>query len=77
MRKTGKDLKMSDKDRVIGVQFHTKSPKYTNKTYYYKTNKQVEMGSTIYVEVPNNKKATVIVSNSNARGKNKANLKRY
>lgn len=72
-----KDLKKTDKDKIIGVKFNTTSPKYKTKEYYYKTDKKVHKGQEITVEVDRNKKVDVIVTNTNYKGKIKPNLKTY
>lgn len=77
MKKTNKDLGVSDKDKIIGVKFNTTSPKYKTKEYYYKTDKRVVKGQKITVPVENNQKADVIVSNTNYNGKITRKLKTY
>lgn len=63
--------------KIIGVKFNTKSPKYKTKQYYYKTNKSVNVGDKIQVDTFNHKNVNVVVSNSDYKGKKKANLKTY
>ena len=73
MKKTS--VKTPKKQHIIGVQFNTKSVKYKNKNYYYKTNKNVNVGDNIKVSTPNSKNVSVIVSNSNYKGKLSNNRK--
>lgn len=68
-------VKTPKNSQIIGVQFNTKSPKYKNKNYYYKTNKNVNVGDNIKVSTPNSKNVSVIVSNSNYKGKLSNNRK--
>ena len=70
-------VKTPKNSQIIGVQFNTKSPKYKNKNYYYKTNKQVEKGDKIQVDTFNHKGVDVVVSKVNYKGKTRNNLKTY
>ena len=70
-------MRSKDKYRVVGVKFHTTSPKYKTKEYYYKTDKILYQGQEINVEVDRNKKASAIVSTPNYKGKLPNKLKKY
>ena len=67
--------KKQKNNHVIGVMFNTKSIKYQNKEYYYKTNKETNKGEKIQVPTPNSPNTSAIVSNNNYKGKLSKNRK--
>lgn len=62
-------------NHIIGVMFNTKSIKYKNKEYYYKTTKETNKGEKIQVPTPNSPKTSVVVSNPDYKGKLSKNRK--
>ena len=68
-------VKMPKNSHIIGVKFNTKSQKYKNKEYYYKTNKETNNGEKIHVPTANSPKVSVVISNNNYKGKLNKNRK--
>ena len=62
------------KNKVVGIKIGTKSEKYKDKIYYYKTDKDLTKGQVINVKMPTGGTATCTVSIENSK-KKKANLK--
>lgn len=60
--------------KIVGVKIDTKSVKYKDKIYYYKTNKKLKKGEVINVKMPTGGTATCTVSIVNSN-KKKTNLK--
>lgn len=67
--------KKQKKNHIIGVMFNTKSIRYKNKEYYYKTTKETNKGEKIQVPTPNSPNVSVIISNNDYKGKLSKNRK--
>lgn len=47
--------------KIIGIKIDTKSDKYKDKVYYYKTDEDLKRGDTVNVSVPSGGKPDAIV----------------
>jgi len=59
-----------NKVKIVGIKIDTKSDKYKDKIYYYKTDKQLKKGEVINVKMPTGGTATCTVANINKKGTN-------
>lgn len=63
------------KDRIVGISINTKSLKYKDKIYYYKTDKELVEGDKIEVKMPTGGLTDCIVVEADNKNIHKLNLK--
>ena len=57
------------KNKIVGIKIGTKSEKYKDKIYYYKTDKNLKKGEVIKAKMPTGGTATCTVSIENSKKK--------